>query len=211
MKKKISSSSAAFIASIIILIGCGFLFYNYITSQKIKAYDYMSKAFYNEKEEVVENLELEVKVEKEEVVEELPEEISNEYIGYLNIPRINLTKGFLDYRSENNNVDTNLMVVYGSSYPSKRKTNFVVAGHSGTAWNSFFNELYQLQLGDNAIVDYKNKKYHYNLVNIYTQPKIGKIAIYRDAKKSTMTLITCTNNTDETQTVYIWELDHVEE
>ena len=60
-------------------------------------------------------------------------------------------------------------------------------------------------------ISYQNKKYEYEITNIYTQPKTGKIAIYRDYDKTTLTLITCTNNDSTTQTVYIAELINVEE
>ena len=209
LKKKISPSTASIICTLLILVGSCFLFYNYITSQKIKAYDYMSQVFYNAKEETVENLNVEVIEEEKE--EKLPEEISDDYIGYLYIPKINLIKGFLDYRSENNNLDYNLFVINGSKYPNVKKGNLIIAGHSGTAWNSFFNELYQLEENDTCYIDYKGYRYNYILKKIYQQKKIGKIAIFRDGNKTTLTLITCTNNDSETQTVYIWELDKVEE
>ncbi len=209
-KKENNSYKTAFQGTTIILIGFIFLIYNYVALEKIKAYDYLSHAVYNEKTEEVENLAIEVKEEEEEE-EVVSEEYTNDYIGYLIIPKINLTKGFLDSRSELNHVDQNLQVVEGSSYPSKKNGNFIIAGHSGTAWNSFFNDLYQLQLGDIAIVEYKGKKYTYKVTNIYTQQKTGKIAIYRNNKKTTMTLITCTNNDETTQTIYILELDNIEE
>ena len=41
---------------------------------------------------------------------------------------------------------------------------------------------------------------------IYKQAKTGKIAIYRNYNKTTLTLITCTNYDSKTQTVYISEL-----
>ena len=212
MKKKQSSPyTTAYIGALIILVGVIFLFYNYFVAQKISAYDYMSNAFYNEKTETIENLTVEIKEEEEEEVEELPPEITDEYIGYLIIPKINLTKGFLDYRSEYNNVDQNIMVINGSNYPTKKNGNMIIAGHSGTGWNSFFNDLYELQLEDEAIIDYKNKKYHYLVKNIYTQSKNGRIIVYRDYHKTTLTLITCTNNDSTTQTVYILELDMTEE
>lgn len=207
MKKKISPSTASVICTLLILVGSCFLFYNYFTSQKIKAYDYMSQVFYNEKEETVENLNLEVIEEEKE--EPLPEEISDDYIGYLYIPKINLIKGFLDYRSENNNLDYNLIVINGSKYPNIKKGNLIIAGHSGTAWNSFFNDLYQLEENDTCYIDYKGHRYNYVLKRIYQQQKTGKIAIFRDGNKTTLTLITCTNNDSETQTIYIWELESV--
>ena len=167
---------------------------------------YMSKAFYNGTDVVV--------VPAEEIEEEnddgLPEEVTNDYIGYLTIPKINLTKGFLDIRSTENDVDKNLLVVEGSNYPDKEQGNFIIAGHSGTGWNSFFNDLYKLNENDTVYVTYKGKKYIYLIKNIYKQPKIGKLAIYRDYTKTTLTLITCTNNDSTTQTVYIAELSSVE-
>ena len=101
----------------------------------------------------------EVKEKTKKPVEEtkLPEEVTNEYIGYLIIPKINLTKGFLDVRSTENDVEKNILVVKGSNYPDTDRGNLILAGHSGTGWKAFFNELYQLQVGDTAFVTYNNK------------------------------------------------------
>lgn len=205
-KEKNSPSVTAFIGALLTLAGVFFLSYNYIEAEKVYAYDYMSKAFYNGTDVVV--------VPAEEIEEEnddgLPEEVTNDYIGYLTIPKINLTKGFLDIRSTENDVDKNLLVVEGSNYPDKEQGNFIIAGHSGTGWNSFFDDLYKLNENDTVYVTYKGKKYIYLIKNIYKQPKIGKLAIYRDYTKTTLTLITCTNNDSTTQTVYIAELSSVE-
>lgn len=213
--KRISPSRTAFIGALITLIGGFFISYNYIQSKKIVAYDYMANAFYTGNEIITKSKEesQETKKEEEKPAEqqpELPEVITNDYIGYLTIPKINLTKGFLDYRSSENDVEKNILVVEGSNYPDTDKGNFILAGHSGTGWKAFFNDLYQLQINDIAYINYKNKKYTYSIVNIYTQPKTGKVAIYRNYSKTTLTLITCTNNNSETQTIYIAELINVE-
>ena len=102
------------------------------------------------------------------------------------------------------------MVIEGSTYPDVERGNFILAGHSGTGWKAFFNELYRLNVGDEAYVTYKGKKYTYKITNIYKQNKTGKIAIYRNYNKTTLTLVTCTNNDEATQTVYIAELENVE-
>ena len=212
-KRRISPSVTAFVGALITLIGGFFLSYNYIQAENVLAYDYMASTFYdgNYVEDLNVNI-IEEEAEKEELKPtEFTGEIRNDYIGYLTIPKINLTKGFLDYRSEENNVDKNILVVNGSNYPDTNKGNFIIAGHSGTGWNSFFNDLYKLEKGDKAIISYQNKKYEYEIVNIYTQPKTGKLAIYRDYEKTTLTLITCTNNNSTSQTVYIAELVNVEE
>ena len=207
-KRRISPSITAAIGALITIVGGFFLSYNYIQAERVIAYDYMSRMFYNGEEIIItEEEETRKPVEKAK----LPDEVTNDYIGYLVIPKINLTKGFLDIRSNENDVEKNILVVQGSDYPDTDKGNLILAGHSGTGWKAFFNDLYKLDVNDTAYVTYKNKKYIYNIVNIYTQPKVGKLAIYRNYDKTTLTLITCTNNDSTTQTVYIAELVSIEE
>ena len=207
-QKRISSSTIAVIGSVILLIGGFFLSYNYIQSKKIVAYDYMANVFYQAED--FEILEHDGELQQEEQKEELGE-VTNDYIGYLTIPKLNLTKGFLDMRSEYNNIEQNITVIAGSSYPDKEKGNFIIAAHSGSGWKAFFNDLYKLTTGDIAEVSYKGKKYTYKIVNIYKQEKTGTIAIYRNYDKTTLTLVTCTNFDSKTQTVYIAELQSVVE
>jgi len=207
-RKSKSPTVTAALGALLTVIGGFFLSYNYIQSKKVVAYDYMANVFYNGSEIVA--------ITEEEntnkpVEEELPEEVTDEYIGYLTIPKINLTKGFLDKRSTENDVEKNILVVSGSNYPDTDKGNLILAGHSGTGWKAFFNDLYKLEVNDTVYVTYKNKKYIYSIVNIYTQPKVGKLAIYRNYDKTTLTLITCTNNDSTTQTIYIAELVSIEE
>ena len=208
-KKRNSPCMTALIGALLTMIGGFFLSYNYIESKKIVAYDYMANVFYNGTE--ITNISEEEEAKKPIEATELTGEVTNDYIGYLTIPKINLTKGFLDSRSTENDVEKNILVVNGSNYPDTDKGNLILAGHSGTGWKAFFNDLYKLQTGDTAYVTYKNKKYIYNIVNIYTQPKVGKLAIYRNYDKTTLTLITCTNNDSTTQTIYIAELVNIEE
>ena len=211
--KKQSPTKVAFIAALILLVGGFFLLYDYIESKKVLAYDYISNYYYNGKELIEKAGVYEINEEentREEIEEEEEGPVTDEYIGYLVIPKINLTKGFVDRRSSENDVEKNILIIEGSNYPDVEKGNFIIAGHSGTGWKAFFNELYQLELNDEAYVTYKGKKYIYNLVNIYKQPKVGKVAIYRNYDVRTLTLITCTNYDDTTQTIYILELTSIE-
>ena len=205
-EKRISSSTIAVIGSVIILIGGFFLSYNYVQSKRVMAYDYMANVFYQAEE--VEILEHDGELQEEQKEEELGE-VTNEYIGYLTIPKINLKKGFLDMRSKLNNIEQNITVIEGSSYPDKEKGNLIIAAHSGSGWKAFFNDLYKLSTGDKAEISYKGKKYTYKIVNIYKQQKTGTIAIYRNYDKTTLTLITCTNFDKATQTIYVAELQSV--
>ncbi len=207
-EKRISPSVVAIVGAVLTLIGGFFISYNYIQSKKVYAYDYMANIFYEEKEQIEKTTIAESTEGETEEIEESPT-YTDEYIGYLTIPKINLNKGFVDKRSSENDVEKNIMVIDGSTYPDVDKGNFILAGHSGTGWKAFFNELYRLNIGDEAYITYKGKKYTYKITNIYKQPKTGKIAIYRNYDKTTLTLVTCTNYDDTTQTVYIAELENV--
>ncbi len=205
-KKRIPSSTVALLSAAMIVLG-GFLsFYHLIGEKRLMAFDYMNNKFSND--EVV------IQIAEESQEETTPEiqsgapiaEDENHYIGYLEIPKINFNRGF--YRIENpaNNVEQNIQVIEGSTMPDVDKGNLIIAGHSGTGWKAFFNDLYQLVEGDQAIVTYQNKRYTYQITNIYKEKKTGTIAIKRDYNKTSLTLVTCTNNDDTTQTVYIAEL-----
>ena len=92
-----------------------------------------------------------------------------------------------------------------SSYPDEENGNVILAGHSGNYYNSYFANLWQLEIGDEAYIYYNNSTYIYKIVNIYTEPKDGAVAIRRNRNKSTLTLITCTKDDETTQTIYILE------
>ena len=212
-RKMLTPTLVSAISALLIMIGGYLVSYNYVQAKKVYAYDYISTEFFAEKDEdgapVVKKKE-EQEEQKEEVIQEDDPVITNEYIGYLIIPKINLTKGFVDRRSSENDVEKNIYIVDGATYPDVEKGNFIIAAHSGPGWQAFFNDLYQLNTGDQIYVTYKGKKYTYQLTNIYKQEKTGKIAIYRNYEKSTLTLITCTNHDLTSQTVYISELINVE-
>ncbi len=132
--------------------------------------------------------------------------IKYDYIGILEIPKINLTQGFVDKNSKYNNVDYNLQIIKPSSYPDVDRGNFIIASHSGSSSISYFKHLYKINQGDKVYVHYNNVKYTYEVVKIYKEPKNGYINVYRDITKTTLTLITCTKNDNTTQTVYICNL-----
>ncbi len=198
-KLRISPSGIALIGSLIILIGGFFLSHNYIQEKKVYAFSYINNIFYeNVHQTIVENPK---DASQEEMVDS---EIPNTYIGTLSLPKIGFERGFLDKRAQANNVDENITVLKESDYPDVEKGNFILAGHSGTGAIAFFNDLYKLTVGDLAQVTYLGKTYTYQLVNSYKVPKTGTIQLKRDQEKTTLTLITCTNYDDTTQTVYIF-------
>lgn len=207
-KKRISPSVVALIGTTIILIGGFFLSYNYVMTKKVMAYDYMNNVFNSSGSSV--EIEQEENIIKEDSSNKNIKYDPNQYVGYLEIPKINLNKGFFSKESEHNDVNKNLLLVKEASYPNVEKGNLIIAGHSGTAWNSFFNDLYKLKVNDIAKVNFQGKTYTYKFVNIYKASKTGTISIYRNTKKTTLTLVTCTNDDKTTQTIYIGELQSVE-
>lgn len=205
-------SSIILITSTLISIGLLLLSYNYVQAKKIVVYEYMNEKL-KEKEQEIEK-EVEVETKKIEIEEEKTPPAINENIdykvGYLEIPKIGFRKELVDKDSEENNVEKNLFITNNSNYPDVEKGNLIIAGHSGTGYKAFFKNLYKLQKDDIAKVEYKGKTYIYKIVKIYEQRKKGTVAIYRDYEKTTLTLITCTKDNDQTQTIYISELISIE-
>lgn len=201
------------------IIGLLFLSSNYLNEKRDNAYQYMNNLLL-ESNEIVELTEevgtisstssLENIESEEQIKEEYVDPYLKYYIGTLEIPKINLSKGFTDINSKYNTVNKNIQVVETSTYPDVDKGNFIIAAHSGTSYLAYFKNLYKLAIGDKAYVNYNNKRYTYQIVNIYEQAKTGQIAIYRDTNKTTMTLVTCTKDSKTKQTVYILELTNIE-
>ena len=131
--------------------------------------------------------------------------ISYTYIGQLSIPKIRFKRGFVKKESKYNNIEYNITIANEADYPDVKNGNFILMAHSGDAPISFFEPLYKLELGDIATVSYNAKAYYYRLVKTYQVEKTGKIAIYRDYNKKTLTLITCTHDDLTKQSVYIFE------
>lgn len=217
-KIKIKNSTILLIGIIVILIGISLSFYEYFVSKKQKAFTEMNVMLYEN--EIPENIEDEKELEVE-IDNPIDNEQNNEntedkgtkynYIGILEIPKINLKNGFLGLDSKYNNVDYNITVIKGSTFPDTDKSNLILAAHSGICPVCYFENLYNLVLGDYAYIYYNNIKYTYKIVDIYEVEKDGTVAIYRDYTKSGLTLITCTRNSDTKQTVYILDMESKEE
>ena len=206
---------------LLIIVGTSVLLNDYIKEKREEVFSSMNLALSSIIEEdsnVGEESTANVVQEEEE--REL-EEVSNEtttnvsdnyesYLGILEISKIDFYKGFYDKESSLNNVKFNLEFLEVSDYPDEDKGNVIIIGHSGNYSNSYFANLYKLEVGDTASIYYKDKKYNYEIVNIYNEYKDGTVNIYRDIRESCLTLITCTKDDDYHQTVYIFELVNVE-
>lgn len=181
-------------------------------------------SYYNEKQaekraeeflqldkEEVETIKINIDEDTSLVEEETPKEDTSNYIGVLEIPKINLKRGFFSIDSKDNNVNKNIQVIKESNMPDVVNGNLIIASHSGNSYVSFFKDLYKLSNNDTAYIYYNGIKYTYILAGKYDVEKTGEVAIHRDNTKSTLTLITCSKNDNTKQEVYILELESKED
>lgn len=203
MLEKLSKNAKVTLGILLLFLGISCLLFTYFKTIKSNIFNEKNLKYFEEVD-IAETI--------EEVVDEtVPEEtttpvINYNYIGYLDIPKINLKRGFVSLNSKYNSISHNVMLIKGSSMPDVKNGNLILAAHRGNSSVSFFDKLYKLNLGDEANVTYNDKVYTYKLVNTYLEAKDGTIAIYRDENKTTLTLITCTRGDKKTQTVFIFEL-----
>ena len=193
---------------ILLVSGTSVLLSDYVKDKRDVVFSEMNLAISELNKDTLEQIDYN-DTEEEKVIdkkEEKKEQYYEEYIGVLEISKINFYKGFYNKNSGLNNVDYNLYVLPESSYPDVVNGNLMIAGHSGNYNNSYFANLYKLNVGDTAKVTYKGKKYTYKITDIYYEKKTGTVRILRDKNKTTLTLITCTKDDEAHQTIYIAEL-----
>ena len=196
-------------AGVILIVGGTLvLLSDYIKDKRDVVFSEMNLALSEVNHEVIDNTETveDTQKEIEEVKENNNDYTYEEYLGIIDIPKIDLYKGFYNKNSNLNNVKFNLYVLPESNYPDTDKGNLIIAGHSGNYNNSYFANLYKLVIGDDITIHYNNRDYVYEITNIYNEEKTGKVRIFRNKNKTTLTLITCTKDDDYHQTIYIAEL-----
>lgn len=202
------------IAAGVILVISGTLVFltDYIKEKRDVVFSEMNLVLssFNNEDSIIENTEN----ISDDVTEEEKKEISTytyeDYLGVIDIPKIGLYKGFYNKNSSLNNVKFNLYLLPESNNPDVKGGNLIIAGHSGNYNNSYFGNLYKLEINDTIIIHYNNLKYVYKIDNIYNEEKNGTVRIFRNSNKTTLTLITCTKDDDYHQTIYISYLVNIE-
>ena len=171
-------------------------------------YSDMLILFSDQNVEVVENVPItqDVATTVEDPVVEEPIDYSK-YLGVLEIPRVHLKRGFYNTDNKYNDIKYNVMFLPGSDLPDVQNGNLILVAHSGTGYNSYFRYLYRLNIGDTASVTYNGNVYNYRIVNIYNVDKVGWVDVIRNESKTCLTLITCTKDDDNHQTIYVAELE----
>ena len=184
--------------SLIALFGIGIFCYPFFKTKVVE---------YQEEKKVAQFFEISSQ-EKENIIdkkEKINTTQKEPYIGILEIPLLNLKKGFYKIDDVNNNVNRNIQVIKGSDMPNVVNGTFILAGHSGSGVYSHFKNLYKLSLNDDLYIYYGENKYSYKIVDIYDVEKNGKVKIKRDGNQTYLVLITCRYNTNK-QIVIIAEL-----
>ena len=205
-KNKDKKSQLLIVGSLLILLGLGVIIgkiYFDIRSDNLENIALVE--FYEEQEEINNNIssekEEETNIEKEEVKSTTP----LDYIAVLKIPSIGLEKGLVSKDSYYNNVNKNIKILDESDMPDEENGNVILAAHSGNGKNAFFKNLNKLEIDHIVSIFYNGYEYKYRMVNTYHVEKTGTVEILRNAQKNTLTLITCRHNTNK-QIVIICEL-----
>lgn len=194
------------IGILLIFFSSSYLIFNYCNNQRLKeSEENKIEEFFEIEEEEQEEIEEPIEQPKEEV-----KEINYDYIAVLEIPKINLKRGLVSTDSKYNNVNYNIKIVDGSLMPYVRNGNLILAGHNGSAYISFFKNLYKLDIGDSVYVYFDSIKYEYKIADIYDVDKTGTVNISRDKNRTTITLITCKKYSKDKQTVFIGYLSNKE-
>ncbi len=209
-KMKIKKSQLCLFGSLLVIVGITVLSMEHIKELKKQVFSDMQLSFMNEDNtnDIIQDV---------PKVEEVKEETSKEenttkqidyskYTGIIEIPKIKLKRGFYNFGHRYNDIEHNVTVIGGSTMPDVVNGNLILAAHSGDAYISYFAYLYKLVIGDYVYITYNGITYKYQIVNIYNVLKTGSVTINRNEARTTLTLITCTKNSDTEQTVYIAEL-----
>ena len=141
-----------------------------------------------------------IDIYQEEII--LEEDIeNNKYYAVLEIPKIHLKRELYQIESPENNVDENVLLHEESVLPGGSNSNLILAAHSGYGKNAYFKDLYQLELNDVVSIYYDGKLWTYEIREIEYQEKTGVLYLKEDYPNM-ITLITCTKNNHDTQTIY---------
>ena len=116
---------------------------------------------------------------------------NNEFIGIIEIPKINMKRGFVNPYSNHNNIRENIEILKPFMMPNEKNSTFILAAHSGNSHISYFKDLYKLEINDTVYVYFNNKKYEYRIAKYYEEEKNGNITIHDSSDNKKLVLTTC--------------------
>lgn len=121
---------------------------------------------------------------KKEIIENNGSFNKSNYYGFLIIPSLNMTYGFYDTQSKLNDVNKNVALI-----DSNIENTYILAAHSGMGNLAYFNDLKYIHKKDKIYLKFENKTLEYEVVNIRSDIKNGKIRIKN--KENQLILTTC--------------------
>ena len=207
MLRKLSKNAKITLSILLIILGIGLISFNYFDSIKHNVFNYQNIRLLEQQISLEEELEeiIVPDIITETTTTQVVVDSKDNYIGYLEVPDVNIKRGFVPINSKYNSVKYNVMVIEGSTMPDVENGNLILAAHRGNSSVSFFDKLYKVKIGSYAYVTYNNNVYKYELKNTYDEPKDGMLTIRRNADASCLTLITC-NRDRKTQKIFNYEL-----
>ena len=176
-----------------ILVVCLFILLLSFLYFGIRFYNYYKDKQYNE--EAV-----------DAVLNNRTDSISNDkyrYKAILEIPSIGLKRGILDINNKYNFAKYNIELV------KEEDDMIVLASHNGNNYNSYFGKLKNISLGDEINYYYNGKIYKYIYTDSYEIRKDGYADIYRKKSENSIILVTCKDNSDDAQIVFIGYLNDI--
>lgn len=176
-----------------ILVVCLFILLLSFLYFGIRFYNYYKDKQYNE--EAV-----------DAVLNNRTDSISNDkyrYKAILEIPSIGLKRGILDINNKYNFAKYNIELV------KEDDDMIVLASHNGNNYNSYFGKLKNISLGDEINYYYNGKIYKYIYTDSYEIRKDGYADIYRKKSENSIILVTCKDNSDDAQIVFIGYLNDI--
>ena len=115
-----------------------------------------------------------------------------------------LKRGIVDIDNKYNNVDYNIELI------KKDNDKIVLASHNGNYYYSYFGKLKDMELSDSINFYDNGRLYRFIYSDSYVIKKDGSANIYCSNNEKCIALITCLEDNDNAQIVYIGYLDSVE-
>lgn len=128
-----------------------------------------------------------------------PEE-KDDNVGKLIIKKINLENKLFNINSEKNDIDQNVTILKGSIEPDNNNSVMFIAAHSGYGNKAYFKNLDKININDEIILEYKNIKYTYIVIDKWEEKKDGDIEVNKTIKKQ-LVLTTCSTKDKNKQLV----------
>ena len=154
--RRLKKSHSLLIGSLFIFIGVVTLSWNYLLKMTDQVYSDMRISMMDvstsgevEIENDLQNLDTNT-TENNAITEPVQQPVANpkpvdfsKYYGVIEIPRIELKRGFYNTDSPYNTIEKNVTMVQGSTMPDVDKGNLILMAHSGDAYISYFAYLYK--------------------------------------------------------------------